>query len=87
MQDQTKQTSNDRDCRIERAIVMQTLRDDHDEGWSRAELAAELDRSDPIAIGDALIRLRDEGVVELAGETVRASRAAMRLNELDIIAL
>ena len=87
MQDQTKQIPSDRDRRVERAIVLQTLRDDHDDGWSRAELEAELDHTDPIAIGDAVTRLEGEGVVELAGETVRASRAAMHLNDLGMIAV
>jgi hypothetical protein len=66
---------------------LQTLRDDHDDGWSRAELATELDCADPIAIGDALARLEDQDVVELADGTVRASRAAMHLNDLDMIAV
>jgi hypothetical protein len=87
MQDQTKQILNDRDRRVERAIVLQTLRDDHDEGWSRAELETELAHTDPLAIGDAITRLEGEGVIELAGETVRASRAAMHLNELGLIAV
>jgi hypothetical protein len=87
MQDQTKQISGDRDRRIERAIVSQTLREDRDDGWRRTELAAELGDADPIAIRDALTRLEAESVVELAGETVRASRAAMRLNDLDMIAV
>jgi hypothetical protein len=87
MQDQTNQISHDRDRRLERAIVLQTLRDDRDDGWQRAELAAELGDADPIAIRDALTCLEEEGVVEFAGETVRASRAATRLNDLDMIAV
>jgi hypothetical protein len=87
MQDQTKQISSDRDRLLERAIVLQTIRDDHDDGWARIELAAELGDADPIAVRVALTRLEDEGVIEFAGETVRASRATMRLNELDMIAI
>lgn len=87
MQDQTKQISNDRDPRLERAIALQTLRDDHDEGWRRAALADELGDADPIAIRNALTRLEEEGVVEFAGEMVRASRAAMRLHDLGVIAV
>lgn len=87
MQDQTKQISSDRDPLLERAIVSQALRDDHDDGWRRAELAVELLDTDPIAIREALTRLQEDGVVEFAGETVRASRAAKCLNDLDMIAV
>jgi predicted transcriptional regulator len=87
MQEQTKQISSDRDRLLERAIVSQTLRDDRDDGWRRPALAAELGDADPIAIRNALTRLEEWGVVTFAGETVRASRAAMRLNDLDMIAV
>ncbi|HEV3319771.1 MAG TPA: hypothetical protein VG053_08600 [Solirubrobacteraceae bacterium] len=87
MQDQTKQISDDRDRLLERAIVLQTLRDDRDDGWRRVELAAELGSADPIAIREALTRLEGENVIEFAGETVRASRATVRLNDLEMIAV
>jgi hypothetical protein len=87
MQDQTKQIPDDTGRQVERAIVLHTLREDHDERWSRAELEAELDHVDSIAIGDALIRLEGEGVIELADETIRASGAARRLDELGMIAV
>jgi DNA-binding GntR family transcriptional regulator len=87
MQDQTKQISGVRDRLLERAIVSQILREDRHDGWRRSELAAELGDADPVAIRAALTRLEQEGVVEFAGETVRASRAAVRLNELDMIAV
>ncbi len=87
MQDQTKQISSDRDRLLERAIVSQALREDRDGGWRRAELAAELGDADPIAIRNALTSLEEEGVVEFAGETVRASHSTMRLDDLDLIAV
>jgi DNA-binding GntR family transcriptional regulator len=87
MQDQTKQISRDRDRLLERAIVSQTLREDRDDGWARVELAAELGEADPIAIREALTRLEGEGVLEFEGETVRAARAIVRLNELEMIAV
>lgn len=88
MQDQTKQIPSDSDRRVQRAVVAQTLRDNHDRHWSRAELETELaGRGTPIAIDDALNRLESEGVVEIAGETVRASRAARHLDLLEMIAL
>jgi predicted transcriptional regulator len=87
MQDQTKQISSDRDRLLERAIVLQIIRDDHNDDWTRTELTAELGDADPIAVRVALTRLEEEGVIEFAGETVRASRATVRLNELDVIAI
>ena len=87
MQDQTKQISSDRDRPLERAVVLQTLRDGRTDGWRRAELAAELGDADPIAVRNAVTRLEEEGVVEFAGEMVRASRAAMCLSDLDMIAI
>jgi hypothetical protein len=87
MQDQTKQICSDRDRLLERAVVLQTLDDAHDDGLRRAALATELGDADPIAIRTALTRLEEEGVVACAGETVRASRATIRLNDLDMIAV
>jgi hypothetical protein len=86
MQDQTKQIRSDRDRLVERAIVLQALRDDH-ERWSRAGLEAELDHADPAAIDDALTHLRYTGVIEIADGTIRASHAAKYLDELGMIAL
>lgn len=86
MQDQTKQIRSDHDRLVERAIVLQALRDDH-ERWSRAELEATLDHADPAEIDDALTYLRDRGVIEIADRTIRASHAAKCLDELGMIAL
>lgn len=88
MQDQTKQISDDGDRRLERALVSQTLREDRPDGWPRAELTAEFaDDADPATIRRALAHLREEGLVEFAGQTVRASRAAVYLNALEMIAI
>ena len=86
MQDQTKQIRSDSDRLVERAIILQALRDDH-ERWSRAELEAELDYADPTSIDDALTHLRYMGVIEIADGTIRASRAAKCLDELGMIAV
>jgi hypothetical protein len=71
---------------LERAIVLQLLRDDRDERWSRAELGMEVDAEAP-AVEAALGRLSGEGVLCLADEQVWASRAARRLDELGLIAV
>jgi hypothetical protein len=71
----------------ERAIVLQVLRDDHDERWSRAELEREIYDIEPPALGDALERLRQEGVVHISGELVWASRCALRLDALGMVSI
>jgi hypothetical protein len=38
---------------LERAIVLQILRDDHAAGWSEAELASEIDDAEPATIQTA----------------------------------
>lgn len=72
---------------IERAIVLQVLRDDHDERWPRVELGRELGDFEPAILERALERLEREGVVHLDGSDVRASRAARHLDALDLVGL
>lgn len=67
--------------------MLQVLRDDHDERWSRAELEREIYDIEPLAIGEALERLRREGVVHLSGEMVWASRCARRLDALGMVSI
>lgn len=71
----------------ERAIVLQVLRDDRDERWARAELEGEIYDIEPLAISEALERLREEGVVHLSGEMVWASRCARHLDALGMVSI
>jgi hypothetical protein len=71
----------------ERAIVLQVLRDDHEQRWSRVELEGEIYDIEPLAIGEALERLREVGVVHLSGELVWASRCARHLDELGMVSI
>jgi hypothetical protein len=71
----------------ERAIVLQVLRDDHAERWSRAELEREIYDVEPLALGDALERLREEGVVEVRGEDLWASRCARHLDAIGMVSI
>lgn len=93
MQDHTDQIprEGDRERRLQRAIVVQTLRRDHDVRWTHAELEAELGAGeDPSAITYALARLQSAGVLQSAGdadEAVRCSEATRCLDELELIAL
>jgi hypothetical protein len=70
---------------IERALVLQVLRNDHDERWTRAELEAE--DFDPLTVDEALRRLAAEGVVILEGQQVRASTCARRIDALELIGI
>lgn len=68
-------------------IVLQVLRDDHPEWWTRAELEQESPDLDPRAIREGLARLVAEGVVILDGETITASRCARPIDALELIAI
>jgi len=78
---------------LERAIVLQLLRDDHERMWSHAQLAIELeselepDRAEIArrALGEALRRLEREGVLGTSEHQAWASNAARRLDELGLI--
>jgi len=70
-----------------RAIVLQVLRDDRDERWSRGELEHEIYDIDPVAIGEAMERLREEGVIHISGQMVWASRCARHLDELGMVSI
>lgn len=72
---------------VERAIVLQLLRDDHEERWVRAELAREISDFEPAALDEALALLERDGVLHLEEGSVRASRAARRLDELELISI
>jgi DNA-binding HxlR family transcriptional regulator len=71
----------------ERTIVLQLLRDDHDERWPRTELEAELDNVEPLTLSDAIAGLERHGVVVVQGEHVVASPCARHLDELGLIAI
>ncbi|HEY7962465.1 MAG TPA: hypothetical protein VID29_11135 [Solirubrobacteraceae bacterium] len=71
----------------QRAIVLQALRDDHDEWWSRAELERVLYDVEPLALSDALAALQSEGVVQVNGELVRATRCARHLDVLGMVSI
>jgi hypothetical protein len=53
--------------------MLQVLRDDHRERWSRKQLERALFDIEPEAIGDAIIRLEANGVVYCLDEFVGAS--------------
>jgi DNA-binding HxlR family transcriptional regulator len=70
---------------VERAIVLQVLRDDHEECWPRAELAREISDFEPAVLDEALGRLERDGVLRRERDSVWAGRAARRLDQLELI--
>jgi hypothetical protein len=78
------QAGSDEHRRLQRAIVLTLLAEDHDERWPRDELAASL-RADRATLDAAVQRLDDEGVLLLDGEDVLASPCARRIDALELI--
>jgi hypothetical protein len=76
---------------LERAIVLQLLRDDRERMWSRAQLKTELEaeesKIDQETVEKALERLHGEGVLGLSEEQVWASSATRALDELGLISV
>jgi hypothetical protein len=75
------------DEQAERAIVLQVLRDDHPERWTRVELKEEIEDRTAQAIADALARLEAAGVVILDGEHMQASQCARRMDYLGLVSI
>ncbi|MGO9889159.1 MAG: hypothetical protein ACLP0L_14770, partial [Solirubrobacteraceae bacterium] len=65
----------------------QVLRSDHVPAWSLAELEAELVDVAPRSVALAVAQLAQHGVLEREGDSVRASRAARRLDALGLISI
>ncbi len=72
---------------VERAVVLQILRDDHEERWPRAELVEEISDFEPAVLEEALGCLEHDGVLQRQGDTVWAARAVQRLDELELISI
>ena len=68
-------------------VVLQVLRNDHPKPWTRAELDRELYDVDEAAIGVALERLREQGVVHVEGERFFASPCARHLDALGFVCI
>jgi hypothetical protein len=73
--------------RVDRAIVLQVLREGRPERWPRAALEIEVSGVDALTVSNALARLEADGVVVLDRESVCASRCARRLDALGLIGL
>jgi len=87
MPDESSRRQVDDPAIVQRAVILQILAEDSEKRWSAAELRRELYNTEPHALHNALITLEHAGILERAGETVYASRAARRLDELGLIAV
>jgi hypothetical protein len=87
MQDQSKGSWARDPAIVERSIVLELLRDDHEQWWTRVDLVREMYDVDAAAIDTALIRLCDTGVVEAQDERVRAAGCLRYLDELGMVCI
>lgn len=88
MQGQPKERRHGGDSwKVERAVVLQILRDDHAQRWTQAELASEISDFEVDAVEEALARLQRDGVLHREGADVWASCATCRLDELELISI
>lgn len=75
--------------RLERAIVLQLLRDDRERTWSLAQLRTELEpdrsRLGEEAVEQALGRLEGDGVLQVSEQAAYAADATRALDELGLI--
>ncbi len=71
----------------QRAIVLQVLRNDHHERWTRKELKREIYDIKGRVINKALKRLQEEGVVDLDEEYVWPTRCAQYMDELGMVSI
>lgn len=87
MQDQSKGSWARDPAIIERSIVLELLRDDHADWWTRAELGREIYDVEDSTITAALQRLQAGEVAELQDERVRATRCLRYLDELGMVCI
>lgn len=68
---------------VESAVMLLLLSGGHDGPWTDTELERELSAS-PLQVQDALAGLNGSGLVHLQDELVIVSRAAQRMDQLDL---
>jgi hypothetical protein len=73
--------------RAERAVVLQVLRDDHAERWTRSEIEQELRDLALLAIDRAVVSLAENDVLRVCGNTVSASGCCRHLDAIGLISI
>jgi hypothetical protein len=87
MHDESKQFP-DGEPATERIIVLQLLRNDRSEWWSRTEVLRKLDDIDPDAVRGSLEHLESLGLLDRAGARFKASDGLRYVDDvLDLICL
>lgn len=86
MNTQARGPRPDSDRVLQRAIVLQLLREDRPREWARTDLAAELEVEDQV-VQAALQALTADGLVDEGEGKAWASRATLRLDELRLVAI
>jgi hypothetical protein len=85
MQDESTRVLDPAERRAQRLVVLQVLRDDHEERWSGCELADVLADVEAEALANAIAALTREGVLCAEGDVLWASPALVRVSELELI--
>jgi hypothetical protein len=85
MQDKPTRVLDAAERRVQRLVVLQVLRDDHEERWSGCELADVLAEVEAEALANAIDGLTREGVLCAEGDALWASPALVRVSELELI--
>ena len=85
MQHEPNQVPGAAERRVQRLVVLQLLRDDHDRLWSGCELADRLPEVEAQALAGAIDSLTQEGVLCADGDALWASPALRRVDQLELI--
>jgi hypothetical protein len=72
---------------VQRAVLALVLRVDRPGRWSRAQLEREIADAEPAQVNNAIAVLEHNGVVEVRGEAVCASRCARYLDCLEGVSI
>jgi hypothetical protein len=73
--------------RVQRAVILELLRDDHEERWGLAELSDAIGSQASGTLATVLDELEHHGLVVTLGDWVLASRSARHIDELDLIGI
>lgn len=75
------------EAETQRVVVLEALRSDHPQPWTRPEIENVLGDVDPDAISVALERLNEQGVVNVEGKQITPSACARHLDALGFICI